>query len=123
MSAGERISNDEDFETVRYRKKSKKKPPRKADHKHERADCVLFENFGNFKSMMIGSYCPICGKVMDWGAPLGGKWRKDFSDTPRFIAPDWTDEARREFDPETRTLPYFELTTSMQKYVDIENKE
>lgn len=120
----------DDEAVVRYRKKRKKKQPKKADHKHEYVDCVFDFNpetiryiIGN-KESSIGSYCPTCGKIGDVGPRdgLGGRWKKDFSEDPSFVAPGWTEDAYREFDPETRTLPSFVLNDFFQKYVEIKEE-
>jgi hypothetical protein len=101
----------------RYKKKSKAHPPRKADHKHEYASCVLdVENgwgVGNIKCRQfftICSYCPVCGKIGGVIEPrylVAGKWFE------------WSDEAMRELDPKTRTLPCFPVSDAWQKYVDL----
>ena len=110
-----------------YKKKRRRRPPKKADHKHEFVDCVFEFNPETCRYLIdrrefsIGSYCPTCGKVGST-APIGGihgKWKMNTAEPP-YICPAWTDAAEREFDPETRTLPYFMLNDWFQKFVDLE---
>ena len=120
MSAGERISSDENFETVRYRKKSKKKPPRKANHKHESADCVFEytsdKAFYGGRRSSIGLYCPICGKIIN---DFNQKYRINLANPPRYCM-DWSEEGYRQLDRVTRTLPTFHVTDWFRKYVNSE---
>lgn len=116
------MQTDEDLALTPYRKKSKRRPPKKANHKHENADCVFFENGHHYKHLFIGSYCPVCGKIMNWLTPLDGKWRKNDSEYPHFIHSAWTEDALREFNPETRTLPFFEIKKILQREVNLEEE-
>ena len=112
---------------VPYRKKKRRHPPKKADHKHEFTDCVFEFNPETCRYLIdrqefaIGSYCPICGKVGST-APIGGtngRWKKNIAEPP-YICPVWTDDAEREFNPATRSLPHFMLNDWFQKYVTLE---
>ena len=66
------------LEVPKYRKKSKHKPPKKLDHKHNKIKCIVLKNFtyGNkpHSWYMLGWYCDICGKVegevIKWGVDL-----------------------------------------------------
>lgn len=107
-------------EVPRYKKKSKKKPPRKSDHKHVFEPCVLEYPRGWFKkqyeqnedrNVAIGSYCPLCGKVGDFNwVEFEFVW---FNDS-------MSEEVEMEINPETRTLPTFWCDDPFQKFVDIE---
>lgn len=124
-----------DDETVRYKKKAKKKTPKKADHKHEFVTCVYGYNkrvfskergFENVPDLSIRTYCPVCGKV---GTSFDYENERYVLDNtvrkPSYICPDfdWTDEAKREFNPKTRTLPYFWIKDKwFTKYVELEDK-
>lgn len=57
---------------LKYKKKSKKKPPKKADHKHEYQNIIIEYTYPNNypisslagkPAKAIESYCPICGKM------------------------------------------------------------
>lgn len=106
-------------EIPRYRKKSRRKSAGKSDHKHVYVNCVFgyynvhLERAHGFVddkelSWSIGTYCPVCGKIGRFTDPawlavhsccLGkDRWREM-----------WTKEALREFDPASRTLPFFFL--------------
>lgn len=133
MNTGEKNMMDEEFITVPYRKKRGKRPPKKADHKHEFVDCVFEFNPETIRYMIeehecsIGSYCPICGKIGSVGPKGGvdGKWRaNEYNEPgkPRYVHPYWTEAAEREFNPETRTLPAFILNDYFQKFVNLEQK-
>ena len=106
------------FVTTPYKKKRRKRPPPKADHKHEWADCVYGMNFaGNFE-LSIGTYCPVCGKI---GTPTAySRWKYNDCREPHNIHWVWKDEALREFNQKTRTLPYFEIDLFVTKFVKLD---
>ena len=118
-----------DEEVPRYKKKSKKKPPTKARHKHEYVNCVFGFNKQKFTKergfepepdMSIGTYCPICGKV---GSTFddADRWVDHHRRGVMWFGYDWTDAAKQEFNAETRSLPYFWLDDGwFQKYVEVE---
>lgn len=118
-----------DEETMRYKKKSQKTPPAKAKHKHEYVNCVFgFDRqkfskergFYPVSDMNIGTYCPICGKI-GTARDSSQQWMEE---TRRLFAPEWNEAAKREFDPTTRTLPYFWLDdTFSQKFVSLPHSE
>jgi len=121
-----------DEDVPRYKKKAKKKSPKKANHKHRFENCVLGYNtialdkaHGVVPSpeLSIGTYCPACGKI---GVHTDSAWRVKKND-PNLPAKamrqtQWSDEAKREFDPHTRTLPYFWLDDWLQKYTRLEQE-
>lgn len=103
----------------RYRKKSKKKPPKKSDHKHVFELCIFeyprdwykksHEQSGD-NHVAIGSYCPLCGKVGNF------KWESEFV----WFNEPMPEEVEMEINPETRTLPTFWCVEGpFQKFVDI----
>lgn len=108
-------NDDEEFITTPYRKKSKRRPPKKANHKHESADCIV--TIGKCETHQA-KYCPICGKIMDIRVSWDEKWR-----VPSWDGLDmWTNYARQQLDEETRTIPFFEIEDIFQKFVTFENK-
>lgn len=111
---------DEEYITTPYKKKKRKRKPRKADHPHQWAECVYGISFaGNFE-LSIGTYCPICGKV---GVPTYyTKWKDHFR-TEHGVYSEWSEEAEKEFNPSTRTLPYFEIDLFVTKSLDLENNQ
>lgn len=114
-------------ESVRHKKRSKAKPPKKADHKHLFEPCVLeykSRRFDKAHGMVcdepdarIDSYCPVCGKI---GGLLDEsrwwKWERFHS----YWKHERTEEAVRELSPETRTLPTFFIEDGwFAKYVEL----
>ena len=109
----------------KYRKKSQKKPPKKANHKHEWVNCVYEtdtvgysreKGFYKTPELTIGKYCPICGKI---GVISDYAWRVNTSQYSHFFHYEWTEEAQKEFDPETRTLPFFVIDQFKDKFVEL----
>ena len=114
----------------RYRKKSCKGSPPKSKHKHEYEHCVFVYPMPDYKATVasgrnedrevctLGTYCPICGKIGDiWFA-----WNKNdlwyhivkhgwYSET------ELTEEAKRQLDPETSTLPRFYIDNCWRGYI------
>ena len=128
------IGKDEDSlfaadEQMRYRKKSQKKAPKKINHRHEFADCVLQYNGMRLDKAhgfvyddtrwRMGRYCIICGKIGDSDAEWRERWTAD--GRKYLFAENWNDAAKREFDPKTRTLPCFMLKDNygFDKFVDL----
>ena len=117
----------------RYRKKSHKKPPKKSNHKHEFVPCVFIEKYHKYYYVSpspqheqrdvytIGRYCHICGKVGYTGDLEEDGWTVNTAQRP-WICHEWSDKAKREFDPKTRTLPCFEITDMFQKFVDMNER-
>lgn len=113
------MNNYED-EAPRHKKKAKKVTPKKARHKHEQAPFVAISpapvlskehGFVNEGRYSIGLYCPICGKVI--GRDRSSRW-VTYSERSRpeldiYLDVQYTDEAKREFDPATRALPCYRL--------------
>lgn len=109
----------------KYRKKSQKKPPKKANHKHEWSNCVYETDSMNYSiekgffrttELTIGKYCPICGKI---GEISDRNYRINTSQYSHFFHYEWSKEAIREFDPATRTLPFFRIDQFKDKFVEM----
>lgn len=120
-------------EFVPHKKKSSAKPPKKAKHKHDFQHCIFGyygtkldqeHGFVPEREQCFGGYCTICGKI---GKVDLGKWFKSGeSYSPLFqnlFRTEYTDEAKRELNPETRTLPTFWLDDRWkQKFVELESE-
>ena len=116
----------------RRQKISRAKPPKKAKHKHTYEPCVFEFNGPRFTrehgiaydqpDSCIGAYCPVCGKVGE--LPERKRWYASrYISHPTFgscIEPYETEECKRELNPETRTLPTFQVDSLWAtKYVDV----
>lgn len=53
--------NDDDM--MKYKKKTKRKPVAKADHKHIFEEVLIESNLGSRTSLSLGERCRICGKT------------------------------------------------------------
>ena len=107
-------------ETPRYKKKSQAKPPKKSKHKHvyepcvleyiyPYAECVSGQGFKSGRGERIDGYCPICGKI---GPTDMTRWYKidcDLSSKRWGHKTELSDEAIKELNPDTRTLPTFDV--------------
>lgn len=118
--------SDQFDEIARYRKKSSRRPPPKAKHKHDFHPCVFefdglkFDKAHGFipePAVRIGSYCTVCGKV---GSVYDETWTIWVPTNPcrRSGRIEYTEEAKRELNPATRTIPTFRLNDPFsQKFV------
>ena len=118
----------ESDEQTRYRKKSKRKVAPKAKHKHNFVPCVFEFNgvqldrakgFIPKPDVGLGYYCPICGKIGNGDIDQWFQWvpMRPGSKAGRS---EYTDLAKTELDPTTRTLPTFWLDDRWgQKYVTL----
>jgi hypothetical protein len=129
------MANFEQFDDVpRYRKKSTAKPPKKSKHKHLNEPCIIAyperwwtkEHLRNAKMhTVVGAYCPVCGKIGE----LKDKspwYTKDtvFVGTYQLTETVLTEDGKKEMNPLTRTLPYFEIDDPFAKFVQLsENKK
>lgn len=111
-------------EVPKYRKKAQKKSFKKANHKHEWTNCVYEtdtikysreKGFEKDTEFTIGKYCPICGKI---GATRDYDYLNNTSKYPKFVHYEWSEKALKEFDPKTRTLPYFRIDQFKDKFVN-----
>ena len=107
----------------KYRKKSQKKPPKKANHKHEWANCVYEtatigyskeKGFYRTTELTVGTYCHICGKI---GDIADRRYKINTSPYSKFLTYEWSEDAKKEFDPSTRTMPFFEINQFKDKFV------
>ena len=106
---------DDEVDVPRYRKKSMKTGLKRSKHKHQYEPCLLeLDNFPDFKTgrvegthIAFQSYCTVCGKIGDCDV---GRWFVNRI-TPfyEWISEGYTEEAERELDPATRTLPLFRV--------------
>ena len=115
----------------KYRKKSKKATPKKANHIHQSEYCVFEHTATNAYSIQgrtssvestIGKYCAICGKVLGICTD-DDDWTSDSNLYARGVrcGRSWNESAVKELDPVTRTLPTFYLKDYWkQKFVDLE---
>lgn len=118
---------------IKHRKRSKKRPPAKAGHKHDFQPCMFqtyrkhFDRVHGYvqtgePSFSFGSYCPICGKTSRSDIDQWLLWvpLHPGSQGGRF---EYTDRAKAELDPATRTLPTFIINDRFPpKYVSLENQ-
>lgn len=110
-------------EFPRYRKKKHRPIPKKADHKHVFRPAVTLVNQGLLglikDEFYIRYYCPICGKLsLDSSDLEKDGYRVNTAQKPYYCM-EWSDKALREFNPETRTLPYFEIADFFAKFVEL----
>lgn len=141
-------NNDFYDDIAPYRKKAKHKPKKKVDHKHNFMPCVynITHKYGELVDgnryvpsikPTIGTYCDICGKIGDvlfLNLPISKmKWKFDVNrwieeiscekelknkKVCRYRERVFTKEALKELNPETRTLPTFEINNYLkQKFV------
>jgi hypothetical protein len=122
------MNNFEQFNEIpRYKKKSTAQTPKKSKHKHLSAPCVISypsdwytkEHLrNNERQIVIGAYCPICGKIRDLNDK--SQWYKKetvFFGICQFTETALTAEGEKEMNESTRTLPYFEIDSPFDKFV------
>lgn len=115
----------------KYRKKSQAKPPAKATHKHAYEPCLI-ETYrfwwskpherDNVRVLHFSSYCPICGKV---GGVDSDRWWtavRECDGVRSYWKDVHTEEAERELNPTTRTIPVFKADSPFVKFVEIEKE-
>lgn len=105
------------YEEMPHRKRAKRKTVKKSRHRHNFQPCVFeFEgirydkNYGfvTMPDASIGTYCPICGKIGSFCAQGWRQW-KPLNASNRGGSFTYTDIAKKELNPQTRTLPTFHL--------------
>lgn len=122
-------------EPPKYKKKSHKQHEKKSNHPHVWSNCVyefdtpdyskaLTTGMKTKRELSIGTYCSICGKI---GTTMDLSWREDVDLKSwihsKVIGRDWSDTAKQEFDPKTRTLPCFYIGDWLrhEKYINTGN--
>lgn len=130
--------NYDSNEEMKYKKKSNKNPPTKTKHKHNYTPCVFeynslrLDKAQGFKydvpAWEIGGYCPVCGKIgfceeeYNYINPTYVESLKNLK-TQNFVHCQedfYNEKAKKEFNPETRRIPYFFLDDIyFQKFVDM----
>ncbi len=127
------IDRDEIYtdEILLHRPPEKPKKPKKSKHKHIYEPCVLGltvpkydkrYGFVDETQLSIGSYCPVCGKIGLYKLYEDDRWYEEIlkpAGSFGCYGKQPTEEAQREFNPETRTLPFFKLTDYLQKEVEL----
>jgi hypothetical protein len=117
-------------EITPYKKKSTTKPPKKAKHKHLCEPCVISyprdwhqkqHLRGGERKLAIDSYCHTCGKIM--GLKDRERWYKHEVLKGFSYCSVETEECLRELNPETRTIPLFEIDDPFAKFVPLEESE
>lgn len=121
------ITND----IPKYKKKSQAKPPKKAKHKHVYGPCLIespldwwnkpHERKKYVPYLRFASYCPICGKTGEQDHDRWWTSVKKYSNSGSYIETVHTEEAERELNPATRTLPVFKSDYPWSKFVDIQD--
>lgn len=120
-----------DPEDTRYRKRAKRKHNPKAKHKHEYQPCVFeYEGIQHSRTQggvpasetMMGSYCPVCGEIGSYNVDIWMRWKPVAGG--KAGRSEYTEEACRELNSETRTLPTFWLEKGFfQKFVSLHDVE
>lgn len=116
-------------ECLPYKKKSQTRPPKKSKHKHEYKPCVLEYNDLRFSrehgvvydrpAARFDRYCPVCGKLGGLTATDIERWYTHRY-ASRWVEACFTEEAERELNPDTRTLPTFWVDDPyFPKYVEV----
>lgn len=124
--------NDFTNDIPKYRKKSTARPPAKAKHKHVYEACFveypldwwskLHERKRYVPHLAFSSYCPICGKIGDVDRDRWFTAVKKYFGDGSHIESVKTEEAERELNPTTRTLPVFKIADPFVKFVDIDKE-
>lgn len=118
----------------KYRKKSTARPPAKAKHKHVYTACLLeyptdwwnkpHERKRYVPHLQFASYCPECGKISEHDRK---RWfvtvEKTFENGRKYYESVFTEEAKRELNPSTRTLPLFKVGGPFTRTVEIGGNE
>ena len=114
-----------------YKKRSKYQAVPRSKHTHDYQDCVYeyesivrfdkVHGFINGENRCLGTYCSICGKIGKTSTTEKWYHRQHDRETDWHIRIDYTEDALRELDVKTRTLPTFFLNDYFrQKFVDLE---
>lgn len=115
----------------KHKKRSKKKVPKKANHKHLCEICIVeYPRDWHLKEHARSSetisefygYCPICGKITAF-CPEHDRWytqEKCYNGTFYYLQTIPTEEGRKELNPKTRTLPTFKSDSYFVKNIKLE---
>ena len=116
----------------KYKKKSQKKPPKKANHKHQFKTCIIeipldwhkkpHERNGEMTPHLY-EYCFICGKVGRYEPDYEKFWTREkrFNGVFNYYETVPTEEGTIELNPATRTLPTFRVDDIFPKFVKLED--
>ena len=125
--------NNIENDIPKYKKKSTAKPPAKAKHKHVYEPCLIehpadwwnkpHERKRYVRDFQFASYCPVCGKT---DSADHDRWfmsvKKYHENGNSYIDVVHTEEAERELNPCTRTIPVFKSDYPWPKFVKIEKE-
>ena len=114
----------------KYKKKSSAKPPQKSKHKHVYEPCLVeapvewYLKPHERKSrpvtrLCFRSYCPVCGKTGDVDRERWWTTIEKYNDMFKYLEDVHTEEAERELNSITRTLPVFKADTPWPKFVSV----
>lgn len=119
------ISND----IPKYRKKSTARPPAKAKHKHVYEPCLIeypldwwnkpHERKRYVPHLQFSAYCPVCGKIGEVDRERWFTTVKKYNIGRPYLESVHTEEAKRELNLTTRTLPVFKVVDPFAKFVKI----
>ena len=115
----------------KYQKKSTARPPAKAKHKHVYEPCLVeqlelwyckpHERKSNKTMLRFKTYCPICEKVGPQDTKRWWTSVKKHNGFCSYLETVPTEEAERELNPATRTLPVFYVGDQWSpKFVELE---
>lgn len=110
-------------ETMPYKKKSKRRAPAKAKHKHDFQPCIFEYEGIQFDSAhgvipkekeMFGDYCVVCGKI---GHRSDNRWMERVPTSIRGVFSfEYTEEAKKRTQPRHENPPYI----SSERHLDTE---
>lgn len=117
-----------DDEIMKYRKKSQKHGLKRSKHKHDYQPCVFnypgvgYDSTYGFvpkERTTIGQYCRICGKIK-LETPELYRYKSHYDGIIADFIADSNDFAKKELNPETRTLPTFKIDDYWnQKFIEV----
>lgn len=125
--------NAEVSETAPHKKKADTSSPKKSKHKHLYEPCVVSMPDGWWKKEHLRTgerklefrlYCPICGKLDYIDDSIRSRMYttvKKQAATFSYVETVLSEEGEREMNPETRTLPYFEINDPFDKFVSVDS--
>lgn len=121
--------NDIPNDIPKYRKKSTARPPAKAKHKHVYEPCLIeypldwwnkpHERKHYIPYLQFSAYCPVCGKIGEVDRERWFTTVKKHNGICIYLESVYTEEAKRELNPATRTLPVFKVADPFAKFVKI----